>query len=338
MKEETVTAVPATMRAWQVHESGEPGDVLQVEDVPLPRPEPGHALIRVAACGLNFPDVLQCRGLYHERAPLPFTPGMELVGTVAAGSDLPAGRRVIALPTLRYGGLAEYCIAPERDVYAVPDDMPDADAAGFAIVYQTAWLALHQRAAVQPGETVLVHGASGGVGMACIQVARAAGLRVVATVRSQAKRAVVKALGADLVVDTTESDFVAAVKDFTDGRGADVVIDPIGGEVFASSRRCIAWEGRLVVIGFMSNEVASLPANQLLLKNFSVVGLNMGAYRQRAPHTAQKAHAALLELYASGALRPVLHPLADDTDARTALVDLAAGRVSGKAVVFPFRA
>jgi len=333
-----VTAVPATMRAWQVHESGEPGDVLQVEDVPLPRPEPGHALIRVAACGLNFPDVLQCRGLYHERAPLPFTPGMELVGTVAAGSDLPAGRRVIALPTLRYGGLAEYCIAPERDVYAVPDDMPDADAAGFAIVYQTAWLALHQRAAVQPGETVLVHGASGGVGMACIQVARAAGLRVVATVRSQAKRAVVKALGADLVVDTTESDFVAAVKDFTDGRGADVVIDPIGGEVFASSRRCIAWEGRLVVIGFMSNEVASLPANQLLLKNFSVVGLNMGAYRQRAPHTAQKAHAALLELYASGALRPVLHPLADDTDARTALVDLAAGRVSGKAVVFPFRA
>ena len=127
--------------------------------------------------------------------------------------------------------------------------------------------------------------------------------------RSQAKRAAVEALGADLVVDTTEADFVAAVKDFTDGRGADVVIDPIGGEVFAASRRCIAWEGRLVVVGFMSNEIPSVAANQVLLKNFSVVGLNMGAYRQRAPHTAQQAHAALLELYASGALRPVLHAL-----------------------------
>ncbi|MGY2876160.1 NADPH:quinone reductase [Marmoricola sp. URHA0025 HA25] len=330
--------VPATMKAWQVHESGEPDDVLQVNDVPVPRPEPGQALIRVAACGLNFPDVLQCRGMYHDRAPLPFTPGMELVGEVVAGTDLTAGRRVIALPTLRYGALAEYCIAPERDVFAVPDDMRDEDAAGFAIVYQTAWLALHQRAAAQQGETVLVHGASGGVGMACVQVARAAGLRVVATVRSRAKQAVVEAFGADLVVDTTETDFVAAVKDFTNGRGADVVIDPIGGEVFGASRRCIAWEGRLVVLGFMSNDIPSVAANQVLLKNFSVVGLNMGAYRQRAPHTAQRAHTALLELYASGALRPVLHPLADDTDARTALADLAMGRVSGKVVVFPFRA
>jgi NADPH2:quinone reductase len=326
------------MKAWQVHKSGEPDHVLQVDDVPIPRPEPGQALIRVAACGLNFPDVLQIRGLYHERAPLPFTPGMEMVGTIAAASDLPVGQRVIALPTLRYGGLAEYCVAPERDVYAAPDEMPDEDAAGFAIVYQTAWLALHQRAAAQEGETVLVHGASGGVGMACVQVARAAGLRVVATVRSQAKRAVVEALGADLVVDTTEGDFAAAVKDFTDGRGADVIVDPIGGEVFGASRRCIAWEGRLVVVGFMSNEIPSVAANQVLLKNFSIVGLNMGAYRQRAPHTTQRAHAALLKLYANGALRPALHPLVDDTDARTALADLAGGRVSGKAVVFPFKA
>jgi NADPH2:quinone reductase len=326
------------MKAWQVHKSGEPTHVLHVDDVPVPRPEPGQALIRVAACGLNFPDVLQIRGLYHERAPLPFTPGMELVGTIAAASDLPVGQRVIALPTLRHGGLAEFCVAPERDVYAAPDEMPDEDAAGFAVVYQTAWLALHQRAAAKAGETVLIHGASGGVGMACVQVARAAGLRVVATVRSQAKRAAVEALGADFVVDTTEDDFVAAVKDFTDGRGADVVVDPIGGEVFGASRRCIAWEGRLVVVGFMSNEIPSLAANQVLLKNFSVVGLNMGAYRQRAPRTTQRAHAALLELYANGALRPVLHPLADDTDARTALADLAGGRVSGKAVVFPFRA
>lgn len=332
-----MTAVPETMKAWQVHEPGEPGDVLRVDLVPVPDPEPGQALIRVAACGLNFPDVLQCRGIYHDRATVPFTPGMELVGTVVAGTDLPVGRRVIALPTLRHGGLAEYCIAPERDVYAVPEHMPDADAAGFAIVYQTAWLALHQRAAAKEGEAVLVHGASGGVGMACVQLAKVAGLRVIATVRSKTKRTAVEAIGADIVIDTTEDDFVAAVKDFTGGRGADVVIDPIGGDVFASSRRCIAWEGRLVVIGFMSNEIASVATNQVLLKNFSVVGLNMGAYRQRAPQTAQRAHAALVELYASGVLRPVLHPMADATDARTALADLAEGRVSGKAVVFPFK-
>lgn len=327
----------STMKAWQAHETGEPGDVLEVHEVPLPRPDPGHALIKVAACGLNFPDVLQCRGLYHDRAPRPFTPGMELVGTVVNGTDLPTGQRVIALPNLQDGGLAEYTIAPERDVYPVPDNMPDEHAAGFAIVYQTAWLAIHQRAKAQAGETIVIHGATGGVGSACIQLAQAAGLRVVATVRGQSKRMMVEALGVDLAIDITSEDLVTAVRDFTGGQGADVVIDPVGGDLFSASLRCLAWEGSLVVIGFMSNEIAKIAANQLLLKNVSVAGLNMGAYRIRAPHTAQRAHEALLKLYAAGSVRPVLHPLADQTDARSALSELATGRVSGKAVVFPFR-
>lgn len=174
--------------------------MLHQEAVPRPQPGPGEALIAVAACGLNFPDVLQCRGRYHDKAPHPFSPGPEVVGTIVAPNSLSVGQRVIAMPRLPHGGLAQNCIAPERDVFLIPDEMPDASAAGFLIVNQTAWLALHRRPSVQPGEPILIHGASGGVGMACVQIAQAAGLRVIATVRGAAKAAAVESLGAGLVI------------------------------------------------------------------------------------------------------------------------------------------
>jgi NADPH2:quinone reductase len=324
------------MDAWVVRTAGEPWDVLRHESVPCPEPGPEEALIEVSACGLNFPDVLQCRGRYQDKAPHPFTPGMEVVGTVVTSGSLPTGTRIIAMPRLPHGGLAQYCIAPDRDLFQVPDEMSDASAAGFLIVHQTAWLALHRRASVRTGETVLIHGAAGGVGKACLQIARAAGLRVIATVRGAAKAAAVEAWGADLVIDTNQADFVSQVMTFTDGRGADVIIDPIGGDVFRSSRRCVAWEGRIVVIGFMSNEIPEIAANQLLLKNFSVLGLNMGAYPVRDPAAMREAHIAAVDLFVKGAISTEVHPLPHPSDARSALRDLAEGRIVGKAVVFPF--
>jgi NADPH2:quinone reductase len=328
--------VTELMNAWIVREAGEPWDVLHREAIPRPEPGPGEALIAVSACGLNFPDILQCQGRYHDKAPHPFSPGMEIVGTIAAADSLPVGQRVIAMPRLPHGGLAEYCIAPERDVFPIPDEIPDASAAGFLIVNQTAWLALHRRASVHSGETILIHGASGGVGTACVQIALAAGLRVITTVRSAAKAAAVESLGVDLVIDTTQTDFVSEVMSFTEGRGADVIIDPIGGETFRLSRRCIAWEGRIVAIGFMSNEIPDIAANQLLLKNFSVLGLNVGAYPIRHPAAMREAHSALVDLYLRGMINPAIHPLADSSDARSALRDLGEGKVIGKAIVFPF--
>jgi NADPH2:quinone reductase len=321
-----------------VHDVGEPADVLRLDDVPVPGPGPGQVRVRVEAVGLNFPDLLLCRGQYQEKPPLPFTPGLEVAGTVDAvgdGADQRVGARVVGGPVLPLGGLAEHTILAADQALDLPDDVPSTDAAAMFITYHTAHVGLHRRAALRPGETLLVHGGAGGVGSAAIQLGKAAGARVIATAGGQSKVDVCRSLGAVVGIDYSAEDFVAAVKDVTAGRGADVVWDPVGGDVFDASRRCIAFEGRLVVVGFASGRIPQVPAGHVLVKNYSVVGLHWGMYRAQEPTLLRQTHEALLDLYAAGTARPLISDVLPLDQALEALRRIDARQVTGKLVLVP---
>lgn len=317
------------MKAWQVRQLGAPEDALQLVDVPDPVAGPGELLVRVEACALNFPDVLLCAGLYQEKPDLPFTPGLEVCGTVD-------GRRVLGGPPLPHGGLAELAVLPADAVFDVPDGMPADEAAALMITYQTAWVGLHRRAHLQPGEWLLVHAGAGGVGSAAIQVGLAAGARIVATAGGPEKTAVCRELGAHETIDYRAEDIVARVKEITGGHGADVIWDPVGGDVFDASRRCIAFEGRLVVVGFAAGRIPTLPAGHTLVKNYSVVGLHWGLYRTVDPPVIEAAHAALTELYAAGRIKPLVSERVPMAGAPAALTRLASRGTVGKLVVLPW--
>jgi len=317
------------MKAWQVRQLGAPEDALQLVDVPDPVAGPGELLVRVEACALNFPDVLLCAGLYQEKPDLPFTPGLEVCGTVD-------GRRVLGGPPLPHGGLAELAVLPADAVFDVPDGMPADEAAALMITYQTAWVGLHRRAHLQPGEWLLVHAGAGGVGSAAIQVGLAAGARIVATAGGPEKTAVCRELGARETIDYRAEDIVARVKEITGGHGADVIWDPVGGDVFDASRRCIAFEGRLVVVGFAAGRIPTLPAGHTLVKNYSVVGLHWGLYRTVDPPVIEAAHAALTELYAAGRIKPLVSERVPMAGAPAALTRLASRGTVGKLVVLPW--
>jgi NADPH2:quinone reductase len=270
------------MRAWQIRQLGDPEQALKLTEVEEPRPEPGEVVIEVRTAALNFFDILLCRGEYQARPELPFTPGGEISGTVhEAGDDsgMQVGQHVIATPPLPRGGYADKVAVPESSVFPVPESMPFEKAAALPITYQTAHVALHHRAQLKSDDTVLVHAGAGGVGSAAIQIARAAGARVVATAGGPEKVGVCKELGADIAIDYREENFVEVVKEATEGRGADVIFDPVGGDVFDGSRRCVAFEGRIVVIGFAGGRIAEAPTNHVLVKNYSVVGMHWGSTR-----------------------------------------------------------
>jgi NADPH2:quinone reductase len=324
------------MRAWRVHAQGEPADVLRLDEVPAPVPAEGQVLIDVEAVSLNFPDVLLCRGLYQESPSLPFTPGIEVTGRVRGvpGRDGGlSGKRVVAFPRLPNGGLAEQVVAADADLLLVPDDIPGPVSAALPIAYQTSWVALRRRGALQEGETLLVHGGAGGVGTAAIQLGVAIGARVIATARGPERVAVCREMGADVAIDYETEDFVGVVLDATGGRGADVIYDPVGGEVFDRSRRCIAFEGRLLVIGFASGQIPSVRANHLLLRNFSVAGVYWGLYRQLMPEVIPQAHAAVLDLYRRGAIDPLIDQVIPFERAVDGVAALGDRRVNGKIVV-----
>jgi NADPH:quinone reductase len=318
------------VKAWRVHELGAPADVLRLDEVPDPVAGEGEVLVRVEACALNFPDVLLCAGLYQERPPLPFTPGLEVCGTVVG-----TGARVIGGPPLPRGGLAELAVLPAAGCFEVPPEMPADEAAALLITYQTAYVGLHRRAGLRAGEWLLVHAGAGGVGSAAIQVGLAAGARVVATAGGPEKVAVCRELGAHEAVDYRSEDVAARVKQITGGHGADVVWDPVGGDVFDASRRCIAFEGRLVVVGFTSGRIPEVPAGHVLVKNYSVVGLHWGLYRSTDPGVVADAHAALGRLYAAGKIRPLVSERVPMAGAPQALTRLAARATVGKVVVLP---
>jgi NADPH:quinone reductase len=324
------------VRGWWVHEHGPPSDALVLGDGPTPEPGPREVVIEVGACALNFADDLLCRGTYQERPALPFVPGLEVAGrVVAAGprSRHPIGGRVSGSTLLPHGGLAERCAARDDDVFPLPDDLDDVDAAAMHVTYQTAWFALHRRGNLQPGETLVVHAAAGGAGSAAVQLGRAAGARVVAVAGGADKVARCRELGADLVVDHRSEDFVDAVLDLTGGRGADVVFDPVGGDTFLRSTRCIAWEGRILVIGAAGGAYAEARTNHVLVKNYAVVGVHWGGYRTRRPDLVAAAHDELVRLRTSGAVSPIIGAVLPFGQARDGLLELTAGRTVGKLVV-----
>ena len=321
------------MKAWQVQELGEPEDVLRWVDVDEPEAGPGLLKVQVDAVALNFPDVLLCRGMYQEKPPLPFTPGLEICGTVLEGTR--AGQRVLAAPGLPHGGLAERVVVAEAGAFQVPDAMPAAKAASMLITYQTGYVGLHRRGQLMPGETLLVHAGAGGVGSAAIQLGNAAGARVIATAGGPDKVQVCKDLGADVVIDYSSEDFVEIVKDVTEGRGADVIYDSVGGDVFDKSRKCIAFEGRIVIVGFAGGRIADAPTNHALVKNYSVVGLHWGLYRLKDPTVIPATHAALMRLWEDGLIDPLVGAELPLTEAPTALARLGDRGTVGKVVLHP---
>ncbi|WP_333768308.1 NADPH:quinone oxidoreductase family protein [Streptomyces sp. IBSBF 2435] len=327
------------MKAWRVHENGEPREAMRLDEIPTPEPGPGEVLLRVRAAGVNFADALLCRGQYQVRPPLPFTPGVELCGEVAAlgpgVTGLGAGARVISTAALPGGAFAEYAVVPAAGVLPAPDALDDAEAAVLHIGYQTGWFGLHRRAALQPGETLLVHAAAGGVGSAAVQLGKAAGATVIGVVGGADKAKVARDLGADVVVDRRTEDFVAVVKEVTGGRGADVVYDSVGGDAYAKSTKCIAFEGRIVVVGFAGGKVPAPGLNHALVKNYGILGLHWGLYAAREPDAVRRAHDELSRLADAGAVRPLVadrHPLAD---AASAVERVAAGLTTGRPAILP---
>ena len=317
------------MRAWRVHEQGDPVDVMRLEEVERPTPGEGQFLVRVRAAAVNFPDVLMAQGRYQERPPLPYTPGMELCG------ETEDGRRVIGPPAGGPGAFAEYALMDARDAWPVPDTLSDEKAAALWITYQTGHVGLHHRAHLQPGEVLLVHAGAGGVGSAAIQLGRAAGARVIATAGGAHKAEVCRELGADHVVDYTAEDFVPVVKELTGGEGADVVYDPVGGDVFDRSRRCIAFEGRLLVVGFTSGRIPEAPANHALVKNYSVVGLHWALYRRKDPAVIARTHDEIVRLVGEGAVDPLVGQVLPLDQAPQALAAIADRGTVGKVVLVP---
>ncbi len=326
------------MRAWQVHELGDPQEALKLEEVEEPEPAPGEVVVEVEAAALNFFDILLCRGEYQERPETPFTPGGEVAGTISSvgeGVDLKEGLRVIATP-FPSGGYAEKVVVPaEGGVFPIPDEMPSEAAAVMHVAYQSAHFGLHRRANLKRGETVLVHAGAGGIGSAAIQLAKAAGARVFSTAGGPEKVDKCKKLGAEVAVDYKEENFVDAVKEATDGQGADVIFDPVGGEVFDLSRRCVAFEGRIVVVGFTSGSIADAPTNHLLIKNYSILGLHWGQYNKVAPELVRETHDALVELYQNGEIDPLIFETIPFEEVPEALGLLSSRKTYGKLVTTP---
>ena len=317
------------MQAWQVHENGEPSEVMRLDEIDTPTPGDGQVLLKVRAANINFPDVLMCRGHYQVRPPLPFTPGVEICG------ETEDGRRVIANPALPYGGFAEYAVADAAALLPAPEALDDAAAAALHIGYQTGWFGLHRRAGLEAGETLLVHAAAGGVGSAAVQLGKAAGATVIGVVGGAAKASVARELGCDVVIDRREQDVVAAVKEATGGRGADVIYDPLGGPANAQSAKAVAFEGRIVVVGFASGSIPSPALNHALVKNYAILGLHWGLYNTKNPKLVLHCHEQLTELAARGAIKPLVSERVPLSAAADAVQRVADGVTTGRIAVVP---
>lgn len=333
------TSPTETMRAWQVHELGEPGEALRLGRTPVPTPGPGQLLVQVRAVNTNFADALLCRGQYQARPPLPFTPGLELCGEVlaagegATGPEAAPGARVIASATLPHGAFAEHALIPAAQALPAPPQLDDTEAAALHIGYQTGWFGLHRRAGLRAGETLLVHAAAGGVGSAAVQLGRAAGARVIGVVGGEEKAAVARALGCDVVIDRRREDIATAVKEATDGRGADVIYDPVGGDAYARSVKCVAFEGRIVIVGFASGTIPAPQLSHALVKNYSILGLHWGLYNQHDPAAVRACHAELTRLVADGTVRPLVSERVPFEEAPGAVQRVADGTTTGRVVV-----
>lgn len=327
------------MRSYRVLAYGEPSS-LRVHDVADLTPGDQEILIDVKAIGLNFPDVLVVQGKYQILPPLPFTPGKDLAGVVkAVGSGVQGiapGDRIMS--QIEFGAYAEQAITTQQRAFIIPDDMSFSEAAAMGLVYQTAYFSLVERAQLKPGETVLVGGASGGIGLAAVQIAKGLGATVIAGVRSKEEEAIVRESGADFVIDLSRDNLRDSIREQVralplNKPGADVVIDPLGGDFFAGAIRALAWCGRLVVIGFAAGEIPTVKVNYLLVKNISVLGIQWSDYRDYTPERVVAAQRSLFDLWRKGAIRPHIGMQVSFEDLPQALTQVSLGKVRGKAVV-----
>jgi NADPH2:quinone reductase len=322
-----------SMKAWRVHAWGEP-ESMALEEIAVPSPGPGQVRIRNRAAALNFFDILQVQGKYQIKPPFPFTPGAETSGVVDAIGEnvgsIRVGDRVMALT--QGSGFAEYSLAPVTSVFATPESMTFEEAAAMPIVFHTSYFAFTHRTQLRAGEWLLVHAGASGVGMSAIQIGKALGARVIATAGSAEKLEFARKQGAEFVLDYSDAAWVDRVKEIT-GRGADVIYDPVGGDVFDLSTKCIAPEGRLLVIGFAGGRIPTIAANRVLLKNMSLVGVLWGGYVASHPDYPAPTHAALMRMFEAGQIRPAVGASYDFGELPKALRDLANRKVMGKAVV-----
>ncbi len=326
------------MRAVVVHEFG-PLETAAIGEFPTPVPGPHDVLLEIHATAANFVDLLVIAGQYQFLPDPPFVPGKLPAGVVAeVGSAVKAlqpGDRVLAMA--EQGGYGEFIAVPETQCYRLPDNMPFVDAAAMALAYDTAWFALRDRARYQAGDTVLVLGATGGVGLAAVQLAKAMGARVLAGVSSWDKADIARAAGADAVIDLSRSNLReslrAQVFDVTGGRGADIVLDPLGADIFDAAIRAVAWRGRLVVIGFAAGRIPTVKANYLMLKNIEVSGLQISDYRRRMPGQMAACFAEIFALYEAGKVRPGPTTVVPIEEFATALADIRDRRARGRIVL-----
>ncbi len=322
------------MKAWQVDDWCDPSG-MKFRDCEVPEPGPHQVRIRNHAAALNFFDLLQIQGKYQVRPGFPFTPGAEVSGVVdAVGTEVTTfvpGDRVMAMTT--GGAYAEYSVADSFRTFAMAPEMSWCEGAAIPIVYHTSWFALEKRAALKEGETLLVHAAASGVGMSAIQIGKAMGARVLATAGEARKLAFAREQGADEAIDYSDPTWVDRVKELTERRGADVIYDPVGGDIFDLSMKCIAPEGRLLVIGFAGGRIPSVQVNRVLLKNMSVVGVFWGDYANVRPWYLRETQNAVDRLYSAGRVRPSVTCVYKLPDAPRAMSDIAARRVVGKAVL-----
>ncbi len=326
------------MRAWRLSELGDPWDVLSLQEIESPNPGAGEARVAVSASDLNFADILQCQGQYQVRLDPPFTPGMSVAGTVVEAGpecDLKPGDRVLGMTTSGWGGYAEEALVRGEEMRIVPANVSLPIASAMNVIYGTGWTALHRRGHMQPGETVLVLAAAGGVGSAAVQMAKVHGCTVIAAAGGSDKVEVCRSLGADVVVDYNSEDLYEKVMDATSGRGCDLIYDPVGGDYFDVARRLVAWEGRLLVVGFASGDIPSAPANHLLVKNYSVVGVHMGGYKGRMDEVLDECYSQLWEMVSNGTLDPLVSRELRLEELMGGLVDLSGRKTTGRVMLRP---
>jgi NADPH2:quinone reductase len=324
------------MRAVLCKKFGPP-DTLVVEDVPSPRAAAGQVVVTVKAAAINFPDSLIIEGKYQIRPEPPFSPGFEVAGVIkecgAGVTGFAVGDRVIAITT--WGGYAEEVAVGAENLIPMPAAMDFPAAAAFMTTYGTSYYALKDRAGLRAGETLLVLGASGGVGIAAIQIGKALGARVIAAASSEAKLAVCRAEGADELINYGADDLRARVKALTGGKGIDVVYDPVGGDFSEKALRDMAWNGRFLVVGFATGDIPKLPLNLVLLKNCSIVGVFWLAFTKNERAASQRNNDELTQLVQAGRLKPYLHATYPLERAGQALEEVLAQRSSGKVVLIP---
>jgi NADPH:quinone reductase len=322
------------MKAWRVNDWCEP-DQMEFTDIPTPEPKAGEIRIENRAAALNFFDILMIRGKYQTKPPRPFTPGSEVAGVVGAVGEgvtgLKIGDRVQAMAI--GGTYCEYSIAHAEKAFRIPGGMSFEEAAAMIVIYQTSYFALTRRTTIKSGEWLLVHAGASGVGSSAIQIGKALGARVIATASNEEKARFCLSQGAEHAVNYGDASWVDQVKRMTGGRGADVIYDPVGGEIFELSTKCVAPEGRLLVIGFAGGTIPSIAANRILLKNMSVVGVYWGGYLEHYPEYLREAQQSLFTMYEAGQIKPAVSQSFTLADAVEALDALATRKTVGKVVL-----